>query len=123
MIARVTLTLAAVLLLGCLIECFATETGQAADNSAMERDGDPRLARTDSHPAEPISQQEASKHASRTSSLRFEPLMLFLLGSILFSLSTTIKLVLSRKLHRPMQRLATNESPSPKFRGLSPSRR
>lgn len=60
---------------------------------------------TGSHPAPAsVVEQEEVKHASRIALFHFEPLMLLLLGSALFSVGTTIKLVVSRRLDKSVQR-------------------
>jgi hypothetical protein len=56
----------------------------------------------------------ATEDHSSKASVHFEPLLLLLLGSTLFSIGTAIKLILSRKLD-PKQLGATRKPPSPQL--------
>jgi hypothetical protein len=89
MITRAALTLIAFLLLG------ASANKAPVGHASADTDG---LASAGAHasPASITGQEVTSETA--TAPFHFEPLLLLLLGSTLFSAGTTIKLVQSRKL-------------------------
>jgi hypothetical protein len=88
---RPTLTVVVFLFL-----CAVTITAMTAAVYAAATDGVPELA---SAPAATASSNpHDQENAARAAHIRFEPLLLLLLGSTLFSIGTAIKLVLSRTL-------------------------
>jgi hypothetical protein len=110
MFSKASLTLIVFLLLCTATGNFNQESGlaTAGTDAVVER------ASAGSHPPHTsVIDQDEAKHTSPVTSLHIEPLLLLLLGSALFSVSTTIKLVLSRRLaHKSAQQRASRPSRS-----------
>ncbi len=93
MITRTALTLIAFLLLG------ASANKAPLGHASADTDGLVERSSAGAHAsAASITGQEVTGENSATAPFHFEPLLLLLLGSTLFSAGTTIKLVQSRKL-------------------------
>ena len=85
---------AALILIGVLVVCISLNEVRKEGVHASDLSAGPAHLANNQSPASPATRE----NAETTASVHFEPLLLLLLGSTLFSIGTAIKLVLSRKL-------------------------
>ena len=90
---------------------FISGSLEQVRNGSVHASDEPAVSTERMSAQAPSLAQAKEEHTSKAS-LHFEPLLLLLLGSTMFSIGTAIKLVLSRKLE-PKHLGATRKPPSP----------